>query len=67
VVIGDESPLVKHKMFAKVLTVVVCLLMLSNVAPTWAVADQAQYIYDHLGWLSQVIAARYGFPLSSDG
>jgi YD repeat-containing protein len=41
--------------FSKVLTVVACALMLCVLAPTLAVADQAQYIYDDLGRLSQVI------------
>jgi hypothetical protein len=45
----------KQKTFAKVLTVVACLLMLSAFVPTQAVADQAQYIYDDLGRLLQVI------------
>ena len=40
---------------SKLLTTVVCVLMLGAVVPTQAVADQAQYIYDDLGRLSQVI------------
>jgi YD repeat-containing protein len=45
----------KQLMFSKVLTIVACALMLCVLAPTLAVADQAQYIYDDLGRLSQVI------------
>jgi YD repeat-containing protein len=45
----------KQNMFAKVLIVVACLLMLCMWAPTPAVADTAHYIYDDLGRLSQVI------------
>ena len=41
--------------FQKVLTVVACVLMLCVSVPTLAIADQAQYIYDDLGRLSQVI------------
>lgn len=41
--------------FSKVLTVVACVLMLCMSVPTLAVADQAQYIYDDLGRLAQVI------------
>jgi len=41
--------------FRKVLTLVACVLMLCALAPTLTVADQAQYIYDDLGRLSQVI------------
>lgn len=40
---------------SKLLTTVICVLMLGAVVPTQAVADQAQYIYDDLGRLSQVI------------
>ncbi|MDP3090357.1 MAG: RHS repeat domain-containing protein [Nitrospira sp.] len=40
---------------SKLLTTVVCVLRLGAVVPTQAVADQAQYIYDDLGRLSQVI------------
>ncbi|SPP64040.1 RHS/YD repeat-containing protein (fragment) [Nitrospira lenta] len=45
----------KQMEFSKVLVVVACVLMLCASAPTLAVADQAQYIYDDLGRLSQVI------------
>jgi len=41
--------------FQKVLSVLACVLLLCVFAPTSAVADQAQYIYDDLGRLSQVI------------
>lgn len=43
------------KAFSKVLTVVACALMLCVLSPTFGAADQAQYIYDDLGRLSQVI------------
>lgn len=45
----------KQMAFSKVLTVVACVLMLCAFAPTFGIADQAQYIYDDLGQLSQVI------------
>lgn len=45
----------KQMTFSKLLTAVVCVLMLCALAPTLVVADQAQYIYDDLGRLSQVI------------
>lgn len=45
----------KQMVFSRVLTVVACVLMLCALVPTLAVADQAQYIYDDLGRLSQVI------------
>ena len=45
----------KQMMFAKVMRAVACALMLCVLAPTLAAADQAQYIYDDLGRLSQVI------------
>ncbi len=45
----------KQTMFSKVLSAVACVLMLCIWAPTLAVADQAQYIYDDLGRLSKVI------------
>ena len=41
--------------FSKVLTVVACVLMLCALVLTPAVADQAQYIYDDLGRLVQVV------------
>ena len=52
---GDERPSMKQMMFSRVLAVVACALMLCVSVPTLAVADQAQYIYDDLGRLSQVI------------
>jgi YD repeat-containing protein len=45
----------KQMTFRNVLSVVACVLMLCVLAPTLTVADQAQYIYDDLGRLSQVI------------
>jgi YD repeat-containing protein len=45
----------KQMMFSRVLTVVACVLMLCTLAPTMAVSEQAQYIYDDLGRLVQVI------------
>ncbi len=45
----------KQMLFSRVLTVVACVLMLCALVPILAVADQAQYIYDDLGRLSQVI------------
>jgi YD repeat-containing protein len=45
----------KQMMFSRVLTVVAFALVLCALAPVMAVADQAQYIYDDLGRLSQVI------------
>ena len=45
----------KQMMFSRVLAVVACALMLCVSVPTLGVADQAQYIYDDLGRLSQVI------------
>ncbi len=45
----------KQMTFSRVLTVVACVLMLCVLAPTLAVADQAQYIYDDLGRLAKVI------------
>lgn len=43
---------------SKVLSGVACVLMLCVSAPTVGSADQAQYIYDDLGRLSQVIDGR---------
>ena len=40
---------------SRILTVVACVLMLCMWAPTLAGADQAQYIYDDLGRLVQVV------------
>lgn len=45
----------KQMVFSKMVTVVACALMLCALAPAMGVADQAQYIYDDLGRLSQVI------------
>ena len=45
----------KQMVFSKVLIVVACTLMLCALVPTPAVADQAQYIYDDLGRLVQVV------------
>ena len=45
----------KQMAFSKVLTIVACVLVLCMSVPTLTVADQAQYIYDDLGRLSQVI------------
>lgn len=53
--IGDERPSMKQMAFAKVLSVVACVLMLCVSVPPLAIADQVQYIYDDLGRLSQVI------------
>lgn len=52
---GDERSVVKPMTLFKLLTTVACVLMLGAFVPMQAVADQAQYIYDDLGWLSQVI------------
>ena len=52
---GDERPVMKPMILSKLLTTVACVLMLGAVVPTQAVADHAQYIYDDLGRLSQVI------------
>jgi YD repeat-containing protein len=40
---------------SRVLSVLTCMLLLSVWAPTFTVADQAQYFDDDLGWLSQLI------------
>ena len=45
----------KQMIFGKIVSVVICVLMLCVLTPMSAVADQAQYIYDDLGRLSQVI------------
>ena len=45
----------KQMAFSRVLTVLACALVLCMSVSTMAVADQAQYIYDDLGCLSQVI------------
>jgi uncharacterized protein RhaS with RHS repeats len=45
----------KQMILSQVLTIVACVLLFCAVTPTQASADQAQYIYDDLGRLSQVI------------
>ena len=45
----------KQMTFSSVLIVIGCALMLCLSAPMLIVADQATYIYDDLGRLSQVI------------
>jgi hypothetical protein len=45
----------KQMTFVKVLSVVACVLLLCVFLPTSTIVDQAQYIYDDLGRLSQVI------------
>ena len=45
----------KQVAFAKVFLVVACVLMFCILGSMTAAADQAQYIYDDLGRLSQVI------------
>ncbi len=45
----------KQMTFRKILSLVACVLLLCVFVPTPSVADQAQYIYDDLGRLSQVI------------
>jgi len=45
----------KQMAFSKVLTILACALVLCVVAPGLVFADQAQYIYDDLGRISQVI------------
>lgn len=45
----------KQMAFSKVLTALTCALVLCMSVPTLAVADQATYLYDDLGRLSQVI------------
>ena len=45
----------KQMMFGKILSVVTCVLLLCTFVPTLTIADQAQYIYEDLGRLSQVI------------
>ena len=45
----------KQMIFGKLVSVVTCVLLLCVLTPMSAVADQAQYIYDDLGRLSQVI------------
>ena len=55
---GDERRAMKQMAFSRVLTVVACGLTLCTLAPMLVSADQAQYIYDDLGRLSQVIDGR---------
>jgi len=45
----------KQMTFVKVLSVVACVLLLCVLVPSRTIADQAHYIYDDLGRLSQVI------------
>jgi hypothetical protein len=45
----------KQMMFSKVLRVVACVPALCASVPTFGVADQAQYIYDDLGRMWQMI------------
>ena len=45
----------KQMAFSKVFTVVACVLMLCASVTALTLADQAQYIYDDLGRLSQVM------------
>ncbi|TKB68742.1 MAG: hypothetical protein E8D52_07055 [Nitrospira sp.] len=48
----------KQMTFGKIVSVVTCVLMLCVFVPPPTIADQAQYIYDDLGRLSQVIDAQ---------
>lgn len=52
---GDERLVMKPMILSKLLTTVTCVLMLCVFVPIPTIADQAQYIYDDLGRLSQVI------------
>lgn len=52
---AEERAGIMQLAISKVLSGVACVLMLCASAPTPAVAEQAQYIYDDLGRLSQVI------------
>lgn len=52
---GDERHSMRQMAFSRVLTVAACALVLCVLVPTFGIADQAQYIYDDLGRLSQVI------------
>ncbi|MDZ4856606.1 MAG: hypothetical protein SGJ26_17430 [Nitrospirota bacterium] len=45
----------KQMMFSRVLTVIACMPALCVLTPTLGLPDQAQYLYDSLGRLSQVI------------
>ena len=45
----------KQMAYSRILSVVACALMLCVLVPALTVADQAQYIYDDLGRLTQVI------------
>ena len=47
--------LMKQIEFSKRVTVVACALVLCALVPMLGLADQAQYVYDDLGRLSQVI------------
>lgn len=52
---ADERAGMVQMAIARVLSVLTCALLLCTLTPMSAVADQAQYIYDDLGRLSQVI------------
>jgi hypothetical protein len=54
-VIDDERPSMNQRTFSNVLAVIACGLALCVLAPTLGLADQAQYLYDDLGRLFQVI------------
>ena len=45
----------KHMTFGKIISVVACTLIFCALVPSKTFADQAHYIYDDLGRLSQVI------------
>lgn len=51
----ETKPGMKQMAFSKLLVVVTCVVLLSVLVPLKTVADQAHYIYDDLGRLSQVI------------
>lgn len=53
--IRNDTTVMNQMILSRVLTIVACLLMLCASVPTQTTADQAQYIYDDLGRLSQVI------------
>jgi YD repeat-containing protein len=55
VLVADERPAMKQMVLQKLLSVVACMLMFCAFAPMLISAAQAQYIYDDLGRLSQVI------------
>ncbi|ULA62433.1 MAG: hypothetical protein LZF86_20030 [Nitrospira sp.] len=45
----DERPVMKQMAISKVLTVLMCALLLGAWVPAFTIADQATYIYDDLG------------------